>query len=251
MRGGNVNEILFQNSDGTRQGFIATQYWTGNPALMQFGLRNTAGTANRWLIRLTGGDSGTVELRGPTTVYGQLNVNTISPWTDNTLEIREPTGPMMRITPTETTVDDLTFYDYGLLAGLGTNWGGYVSRIVGTVMLIAVEIGLIGWLIGLIIAAISSIRYKKNIQSIDQPLEKVLKLRGVEFDWKESGAHDIGMIAEEVGEVFPDLLTYEKDGKTIQGFRYDGLIGVLVEAIKEQQKQITELKEKVSALEKR
>lgn len=101
---------------------------------------------------------------------------------------------------------------------------------------------------GLIIAVaqwFSSIRYKKNVKTIDNALEKVEKLRGVEFDWKSSGKHDIGLVAEEVAEVVPEVITYEKDGKTIQGLHFQKLVGLLVEAIKEQQQEISSLKEKL------
>jgi len=49
----------------------------------------------------------------------------------------------------------------------------------------------------------SSIRWKRNIQPIDQPLDKVLQLRGVYFDWdaEHGGQHDVGMVAEEVGRL--------------------------------------------------
>ena len=49
----------------------------------------------------------------------------------------------------------------------------------------------------------SSRRWKTNIQTIQGALEKVERLRGVSFDWKEKGGHDIGLIAEEVAEVIP------------------------------------------------
>ena len=78
-------------------------------------------------------------------------------------------------------------------------------------------------------------------------LEKVSKLRGVRFDWSEQigrGA-DIGLIAQEVEEVFPEIVT-EKKRLKLEGLwktvRYDALIGVLVEAIKELKAEVDELK---------
>ena len=55
----------------------------------------------------------------------------------------------------------------------------------------------------------SSRRWKENIRLIDNALAKVERLRGVYYDWKEGKSHDIGLIAEEVGEVIPEVVTYE------------------------------------------
>ena len=88
----------------------------------------------------------------------------------------------------------------------------------------------------------SSIRWKENINPIDNALDKVLALRGVYFDWKESKKHDIGMIAEEVGEVIPEVVAYEENGKDAKSLDYARLVAVLVEAVKEQQKEIEQLK---------
>jgi hypothetical protein len=97
--------------------------------------------------------------------------------------------------------------------------------------------------------AYSSIRWKKDIKPIECALEKVKKLRGVEFKWKATGKKDIGMIAEEVGEIFPEVVAYEKNSKYAKSLDYARLVAVLVEAIKEQQKEIEDLKLKVNNLE--
>ena len=83
----------------------------------------------------------------------------------------------------------------------------------------------------------SSRRWKTNIKDIEHALDKVTKLRGVYFDWKSTGEHDIGMIAEEVGEVIPEVVTYAPNGKDAEGMDYARLVALLVEAIKEQQAQ--------------
>lgn len=99
----------------------------------------------------------------------------------------------------------------------------------------------------------SSIRWKRNIQPIKGALEKVLKLRGVYFDWdkEHGGSHSLGMIGEEVGEVFPEIVGYEADGKYTQGMDYSKLGPILVEAIKELKAQNDALKQRIEALEKR
>ncbi len=105
----------------------------------------------------------------------------------------------------------------------------------------------------------SSIRWKENIRPLDNALDKVLKLRGVYFDWKPGKTNawnetkkDIGFIAEEVGKIFPEMVSYENnDGINAQSLDYARLTSVLVEAVKEQQKQIGEQQGKISNLESR
>jgi len=82
---------------------------------------------------------------------------------------------------------------------------------------------------------------KKNIQEIETPLAKIMKLNGISFDWKESGEKSIGLIAQDVEKVFPEIVnTDEVTGlKTIE---YAKLVAPLIEAVKEQQKMIDEQK---------
>ena len=65
-------------------------------------------------------------------------------------------------------------------------------------------------------------------------------LRGVSFDWIESGNSEVGVIAQEVEAVVPDVVSTNDQG--IKSVKYGNLVGVLIEAIKEQQAQIDELK---------
>jgi len=98
----------------------------------------------------------------------------------------------------------------------------------------------------------SSIRWKRNIQHIDKPLEKILQLRGVYFDWdpEHGGGHDIGMIAEEVGRVLPEIVQYEEDGIYASGMDYGKLTPLLVEAIKALKTEIDQLQKENADLRK-
>ncbi len=87
----------------------------------------------------------------------------------------------------------------------------------------------------------SDINLKTNIHQIENSLDKVLQIRGVNFDWKETNKASAGVIAQEVEKVLPELVN-DGENKTVN---YNGLIGVLIEAIKDQQKQIEELKNKI------
>lgn len=86
---------------------------------------------------------------------------------------------------------------------------------------------------------------KDNIKTIENPLSKVLSIRGVNFEWKDSNKASAGVIAQEVEKVLPELVT----GQNTKTVNYNGLIGLLIETVKEQQKQIDILSEKISKLE--
>ena len=86
--------------------------------------------------------------------------------------------------------------------------------------------------------ATSDINLKENIHTVENALETVNSLRGVSFDWKENGKSSYGVIAQELEEVLPELV---KQGE-IKSVNYNGIIGVLIEAIKELKKEIEDLK---------
>lgn len=103
------------------------------------------------------------------------------------------------------------------------------------------------------ITATSDIRLKTNIKPLPENiLEKVNKLRGVYFNWKTEADmgnnRQIGMIAQEVEGIFPELVGTGADG--YKTFAYDRLGPILIEAVKEQQKEIDALKSEVSNLKK-
>jgi hypothetical protein len=88
---------------------------------------------------------------------------------------------------------------------------------------------------------------KENITPIANALDKVKALTGVEFDWKTEHkeahgyeGHDTGVIAQEVKEVMPSAVRENETG--FFAVRYEKLIGLLIEAVKEQQAEIDELK---------
>jgi hypothetical protein len=81
----------------------------------------------------------------------------------------------------------------------------------------------------------SSRRWKTNIRTLRDGLAKIEQLRGVSYDLKDSGKHEIGVIAEEVGQVVPEVVSYEKNGKDAQGVDYSRLTALLIEAVKQQQ----------------
>jgi len=94
----------------------------------------------------------------------------------------------------------------------------------------------------------SDIRLKKNIiplSSNDSILDRVMGLQAVTFEWKhrDDGKKQIGLIAQEVEEVFPEVVTTPDDGSCQKGLLTNGLDAVLVEAIKELKAQVEQLRE--------
>ena len=87
----------------------------------------------------------------------------------------------------------------------------------------------------------SDIRLKTNVQVIENPLDKVIQIEGVSFNWKENNKPALGVIADQVQKIIPELV-HGDNPKTVN---YNGLIGLLIEAVKEQQIQIDELKSKL------
>ncbi len=90
----------------------------------------------------------------------------------------------------------------------------------------------------------SSIRWKRNVALIPDPLGMVKALRGVYFDWDEAhgGKHDVGMIAEEVGKVLPEIVAFETNGTDAIGLDYSKLTPLLLEAVKALQTEIEKLR---------
>ncbi len=106
------------------------------------------------------------------------------------------------------------------------------------------------------IAGSSDTRFKTNILPIENPLHKVLQLRGVTFDWKTkefpnrmfSENRALGFIAQEVEQVIPEVVQTENNSEGFKSVQYDKVVALLVEAVKEQQKQIEQLQQKVKEL---
>ena len=91
----------------------------------------------------------------------------------------------------------------------------------------------------------SDARLKTNVQVIDDPLEKVLQINGVSFNWIQNNKPSMGVIADNIQEILPELVS-DSDPKTVN---YNGLIGLLIEVVKEQQTQIDSLNDRLSKLE--
>lgn len=93
----------------------------------------------------------------------------------------------------------------------------------------------------------SDSRLKENIVPIENALDKIKKISGVMFDWKDGHEidrkHDTGLIAQEVEEVLPEVVVTRESG--YKAVRYEKIMGLVVQAIKELSDQVDELKKKL------
>jgi hypothetical protein len=92
--------------------------------------------------------------------------------------------------------------------------------------------------------SLSDVNKKKNIRPIENAIDITKKLEGVRFDWIDNDEPSIGVIAQDVEKVLPELVVESGGTKSVS---YGNIIGVLIEAIKEQQVRIEELEEKLNA----
>lgn len=91
----------------------------------------------------------------------------------------------------------------------------------------------------------SDARLKRDIRPIEHPVDLVRRLKGHRFAWKADGHRDLGVIAQEIGTVLPEAVGSVDGHLTVN---YNALIAPLIEAVKEQQKEIAALKTEVAAL---
>ena len=92
----------------------------------------------------------------------------------------------------------------------------------------------------------SDISLKENISTLDNPLAKVMQIRGTEYDWKEGNknysGHDIGVIAQDIEKVLPEAVSTKPDGT--KGVHYNKLIPLLIEAVKDLSNKVDDIKDK-------
>ena len=97
--------------------------------------------------------------------------------------------------------------------------------------------------------ASSDKRYKDNLQPITDPIDKVKSLTGYTFTWNDkheqfNGNNDIGVVAQEVEKILPEIVDTRDNG--YKAVKYEKMVALLIEAVKDQQEQIDELKEKLN-----
>lgn len=95
----------------------------------------------------------------------------------------------------------------------------------------------------------SDARLKKNTKLITNPIEKLMSLRGVGFDWKKSDQSDFGFIAQEVQKTIPEIVKSTTTDEKILTVDYVKILPFLLEGIKQQQKEIEDLERKLHQIQ--
>jgi len=93
----------------------------------------------------------------------------------------------------------------------------------------------------------STERLKENIEPYTTEVVKFMELNPVKFTWKESGAQDVGLIAEEVEKLFPEFVSKDQEGSPT-GINYSKLATIFINMLKEHQNKILELEQEIKKL---
>jgi len=260
MRTVNLYELSIYNNRGTRSeirlGNSNLQFFTGedNERMRITSGGNvgigTTSPATKLNINIgNGGSNGTFALRiGGTDNYPSLELGIFGAYdgmiTSYGNDIRYYSGHWRTIGSTAS--EDHSHYWFTSKSG-SNNWSSTKMRLDHNGDLIV---------LGNITAygSPSDIRYKENINALGKCLDKLIQIRGVSFTWKqETDSHkitqltdDIGFIAQEVQQVFPEIVRGDLDG--MLSIRDRSLIAIMVEAIKEQNQRIDILQNTVDIL---
>ena len=97
----------------------------------------------------------------------------------------------------------------------------------------------------------SSRRFKTNIQPLEGALEKIEQLQGVSYERKGDGKHEIGVVAEDVAQIVPEVVSRDPKTHEVQGVDYSRLAAVLIEAVKAQQAELQSQKAEIQELKAR
>ena len=146
-------------------------------------------------------------------------------------------GPNTTINATDTTAAG-TYYPV-FVAASGTN---QTARVRSTATAFSFNPGT-GEVAAVDFNSLSDINMKTDIQHIEHALDKVQSLRGVHFRYKDTGRPSVGIIAQDLEPVLPDLVKVMQDGT--KSVAYNGLIALMIEAIKDQQAQIVSLRDEI------
>jgi hypothetical protein len=154
--------------------------------------------------------------------------------------VQGSSGPSTTINATDTTAAG-TYYPV-FVAAAGTN---QTARVRSTATAFTFNPGT-GEVAAVDFNALSDSEMKINITAIDDPLHKICSIRGVHFQYRQSGRPSIGVIAQDLEPILPDLVKPTTDGA--RSVSYNGLVAVLIEAMKQQQQDIDQLREQIKRL---
>jgi endosialidase-like protein len=94
----------------------------------------------------------------------------------------------------------------------------------------------------------SSRRFKTNIQPLQDALGRIEALQGVSYERTSDGQHEIGVVAEDVDRVVPEVVAHDPETHEVEGVDYSRLVALLIEAVKSQQAEIKRLTAQMAQL---
>jgi hypothetical protein len=186
---------------------------TGQVQFNSYGSGTHTGTAT---YKLSVDSSGNIieTAIGAGAVDGSGTTNYVTKWTDGD------------------TIGNSVVRDDGTNVGIGTTGNGYKLRVQGNV-----------YVSGTLTEA-SSLAIKENIETYSPSLEKINKIRPVRYNKKKSNKKEVGLVAEELAEMFPELVETDEKGNAV-GVNYSRAVAVLLHGFKELYKEVKEIKEKI------
>ena len=209
------------------------------------------GTFKAGTLSLANGATGRVQISGGSGVFSSsanltfisdvlsvpglaantANVGSLTANTANVASFTANTGNVASFTANTANVVSFTA-NTGNVGSLTANTANVASFTANTANVVALEAG--------DIIESSSKRYKKNIKSIENSLDMILKLNPVSFKWKYDDKFDYGLIAEDVITVIPEMAKNNVDG-LVDGVRYSKLVTFLIGSVKTLNDRITQL----------
>jgi hypothetical protein len=240
-----TNFVANEHIDHSNVTITAGDGLTGGGTIAATRTLNVVGTAGRITVSADAVDIASTYVGQSTiTTLGTISAGT---WNGSVIASAYLDADTAHLTTTQTFSGAKTF------SAVTTISNSTASTTTGTgALLVTGGVGIGGALnVGgdVVAFASSDKRLKDNIKNIENPIQKVQKLNGVTWDWNSNADElqqslpNVGVIAQEVEEVLPQLVHDRDNG--YKGVDYAKLTGLLIEAIKEQQKQIDELKSKL------
>lgn len=210
VNGGSGAIVTNNNTGSSAYGYVAAYSPDGGIELRAYPTANALGKHTR--VESTSGNTSGL-------LINQAGANPISFWNNGSEKMRIASGGNI---------------------GIGTTSPSYPLHVSAQVSNVSIYADYD-------IVAYSDQSVKENIRPIDNALERVIESRGVLYDRIDSGEKDnIGFIAQELEVAFPELVVTNPDGT--KAVKYQNAVAVLFEAVKEQQKQIDEIKRILNGL---
>lgn len=247
----NGNTVVFRDASGNFNAGTITASLSGNASSATYATKvtfNATGDTNTTLKLLLGDPSDNQITQGTIYKDGQLQYNLSS----NTLYAGTFSGAIAwtNITgkPTIPTNNNQLTNGAGYTTFSGNTYSNNMNQYVRTSD--TVQFALVRSTGDIVAYYSSDERLKDNIQVIDGALEKVSQIKGVEFDWNDKQdvyeGHDIGVIAQDVEAVAPEIVETREDG--YKAVKYEKLTALLIEAVKELTEQNKQMKAEIETL---